>query len=212
MAIFRPTAATPLTPFQDLLGDIIDSIETDYTPEPVRYYSVADAAARTALVGMRNGDFLYQQDTTVTYRRVAGAWVIHSQGWTDFTPATTNLTLGTGGTTPYAKYRITNGSADVRVGWKLGSAGFTVGDVILTPPVAVNTFLATYPVPLGSASYIDSSAGAGGRYWAPLYFSGTNIRLLSLASASGLMAAGLSTAPFTWAASDEIHIAASFPV
>jgi len=154
-------------------------------------------------------------DTTATnnglYRFDGTNWVLWEQGWTNVTLTVTNLTLGTGGAVLYSKQRVMNGTMELRAGWKLGTSA-SIGDVLVSPPVAISSWTVSSVLPLGSSTFIDTSAGATGRFSGFVYPAGGNLRLAPLASASGLMTSVAPTIPFAWTATDELHMQAFIPI
>jgi len=168
-------------------------------------------AARVALTGSALYDGLeyFETDTFERWLRTGGAWVLQSKPLTTFTPSWTNLTLGSGGTTDYAKYSVTNGWVDLALSVTLGTSP-TVGDITLALPV--NTSLPSAS-PIGKSTLVDDSAGAIGRFDAPAYVSTTSaVRLVRTDQADGRMQVLSTTTPFVWALSDKILLTLRYPV
>jgi len=169
---------------------------------------------RTAVgATLAGGETLYQMDTKTMYRMAfppTATLVPESSGWVDFTPAwVTAPTLGTGGVILYAKCRFVNGNQQVRVGLRFGTGTVVLPDLQLVPPFAVATWLSSSVTPVGFATYIDSSAGANGRFMGPVYNTSSGLRCNYGMGPMGLVSGG---SPFTAASSDEVHISAEYPV
>jgi hypothetical protein len=174
---------------------------------------VGTTTERTTAAAADVWEGLEWHDTTLStiFVYVSGSWVPKASLWATFTPTVTGLTLGTAGVLLYANKHLVNGNEEIRIGWRLGTSGFSVGDIQITPPTAFASWLSALVAPLGPATLIDASAGASGRYLGALYPAATLIRVATLGT-SALQSTLSATAPFTWAASDEIHVAATYPV
>lgn len=87
------TASDPLTPLETLLNQAVSdgaaqaAINVDSTRQ-VYTYRWANAAARTAQTGMRNGDTGYQLDTRIKWTYNGTVWQPHDTGWVTMTMAT----------------------------------------------------------------------------------------------------------------------------
>lgn len=180
---------------------------------------IGTAAQRTANVvpngsGVAVWDGLFWEDTTdgFTYKRVAGAWVLWTVPWTDYTPVVSGLSIGGGGTIRHSKFQVTNGICEVRIAWVLGTSP-TVGDINIVNPVTVASWMSDLQ-PEGQALYYDASNGGNGRIVGTLYKTSSGLRMLWNSTGGGTtQALPLSaTAPFTWTVSDEIHVAARYAV
>lgn len=129
--------------------------------------------------------------------------------YTTATPTVSGLTVGTGGSLSY-KHKILGDTVFFVFQAKLGTSGFSVGDVNITPPVAISsTAYITDRVVLGSGALYDSSAGSGGVFFGWAHLSLGNLRLMCNFDASRYGALS-STGPFTWAAGDQIFVAGSY--
>jgi len=131
-----------------------------------------------------------------------------------FAPAWTNLTLGTGGTTNYAKYSVSKGVCSGLAIVTLGSTGFAVGDVFLTPPVPIAAALVAAAADVGRAQLIDTSAGAAGRFDGIVLAGASGLRVgpVNTAAAFANFAGMTSTTPFAWAANDKLAVRFNYPI
>lgn len=172
---------------------------------------VNTAAARAAATGKEVWEGLqwFETDTGSQYAYRSGSWVLESSLSTAFTPSITGLTLGTGGSVLYARRSISSGREFIKVGWKLGTAGFVVSDPQLQAPSGFASWFSSSVTPLGIATYIDASAGGSGRFGGPVYSTSSAIRFqYGFGPMTNLGAA----IPFTWGANDEIHLDVSYPI
>lgn len=136
-------------------------------------------------------------------------WSIWSRQWTDFTPTTPGLTVGSGGSTLYAKYKVTNGEITIRAGWRMGSSP-TINDPTLTYPLTIATWLNDLS-PFGTATFYDASNGVNGRIRGAVYKNATAARFVYEAAGAQMLPVG-PTVPFTWAVNDEIHVDFKYPI
>lgn len=200
-----PTNDSPFTPpaditavyehFDPLVGSSVEAV-TDLP-------SSGNWSGRTVFVSA-NGSIQVWNGT---------AWQVVHQPPTIFTPSVTGITVGSGGSVLYSIYTVASGILDVRVAWQLGSSGFTVGDIVLAPPVAIRSGSADL-APLGTVLFVDSSAGPDGRRQGLVLQSGSSLRaMFSQVSGTGInTSATTATAPFTWAAGDQILMDARYPI
>lgn len=171
-------------------------------------YANMTAAWANGRVGQLN--YVYNDGFNIGYWQSTGSsWVIWSRPWIDYTPSTSGLTLGSGGSTLYAKYKVSNGELATRVGWRLGTSP-TINDVNLTFPLTVGSWLNDL-APIGSATFYDSSSGTSGRFRGSVYKTATAARVVYETTGAQMLPVG-PTVPFTWAINDEIHIEAKYPI
>ena len=169
--------------------------------------SAANAGAFPAATARPAGHLIVANDTKALYLGDGTAWTLLNQPWTNFTPSWTGLTLGTGGSTTVARYRVSGGMASVQLQVILGTSGFSVSDPVLAYPIAaVSTPDFTHT---SGVTFIDDSAGGTGRYGGFALAISTGIRLQANGNP---LAAVISTVPFTWAATDRIVMLANYPV
>ena len=74
-SITYPTGTDQVAPLNTVFANMANSIQTAFNRRATYTYRWANAAARTAQTGMRNGDEGYQVDTDVWYLRKGNAWV-----------------------------------------------------------------------------------------------------------------------------------------
>jgi hypothetical protein len=97
--LYRYVEAENVGTFSGLLNKQTDALRASRALQSFRW---ANAAARTAQTGMRDGDTGLQLDTGMTYTRVSGVWKRSgSQSWIAYTPQITvpggqNISLGNG--------------------------------------------------------------------------------------------------------------------
>jgi hypothetical protein len=180
---------TQTAPFTTVVG----------TPLPVR-----NSTERAALPTYVDGTEVVQLDTTVTYRRVSGAWKAWSSEWISWSPTLTNLNFGSTGSFAGA-YRYENGDVRHRGIGVFGGTGISVGAASMTTAVTLaNPSPGTSRLFQGESYHMDESTGV---VPAVLLVATTGASfLLRYWGALNATAALSSTAPFTWAAGDRIFI------
>lgn len=178
-------------------------------------YIIGTAAQRTANVvpgpsGKAVWDGLFWLDTTdgFLYKRVSGSWAVWMTPWTDFIATTLGMTIGTSGQLLYAKFKVTNGEAQVRAGWRLGNSP-VINDVTIAYPVAIASWLNDL-TPIGGATFYDASSGINGRIHGEVYKTSSALRVVAVATGSVMQPLAPGT-PFTWTVNDEIHVASNYP-
>lgn len=73
--ITYPVSTDQVSPLETVFANMANSMQTALNLRGTYNYRWANAAARTAQTGMRNGDFGFQVDTNAQYRYILGAWV-----------------------------------------------------------------------------------------------------------------------------------------
>lgn len=211
MSVASTDVATGKPTFNDTSTTQADLQAAANYAESVGWRRRDTAAARAALGGsVANGFEFYETDTGITWLRVGGAWTILHQPWTDFTPSTTGFNIGgSGASLREAKYQIENGQCEVRIGWVLGASP-TIGDVVISYPVAIASWLPDLS-DIGKTIYYDQSAITLGRIAGTAYKTSSGIRLLAYGTGMVTGALGSST-PFAWTGGDEIHVSARYPI
>jgi len=198
--------------------DVDPSAVADYAAL-VGNHIVGTSAQRNANVvpnssGKPVWEGLLWDDTTdlIVYRFTGGSWLPLFSQWKAFTPATTGITLGTGGTI-VGKYRYDFGHIVQDVLIQLGTAGSAIATL---PTVSLAVPAAATPVPLlqyeGVAIYYQNTGGDyNGQVGAPSN-DNTKVRLLTWPGAGGLVNAVTAGAPFAWANNDKIWLHFKFPI
>lgn len=140
----------------------------------------------------------------------SSTWVATTWGassWTSYTPTTTNVTLGTGGTIQ-GWYAVSSDRKTVqfRILLTLGTSGALTGSAQFSLPFTANAVMGGSNFPVGNSSLRDSSASA-------TVYGGCRM----LASAAGVAPTYNNTAttstdctatnPWTWASGDTIWVA-----
>lgn len=127
-------------------------------------------------------------------------WTAIQAAWTSYTPSTSNITLGTGGTAVGAYHRIGK-TIMFRAKVTLGTSGALTGNPSISLPIAP----ASGAVPHFQAIYAD-----GGTVWydgMSLSVSGSTLNSFGThTSASNFFVAVSATVPFTWASTDYIYV------
>lgn len=120
----------------------------------------------------------------------------------NWSPAPTNLTLGTGGTTT-AKYRAIGDLIFYEIAWVLGTSP-SVGDISFTPPVA--TASPGSRQNQGVATLLDAGVQ---NYFGVVLTTGAstfNMRANTVAGSNVVNSTLSSSSPFSWGASDAIFV------
>lgn len=132
-------------------------------------------------------------------------------GWQDYTPTYANLNVGSTGTTVARYHQI---GKKVMFQWlaTLGGTGISVGDVRVSLPVtSVSTGYVSLVTPLGIAHLLDSGVAlfSGNCLWTGTTTFG--VRYWNMPSGTILRSAVItSTAPFTWAAGDQLSVVGAY--
>jgi hypothetical protein len=153
-----PTAGDQVAPLNTVFQNLAETTQTALAPRASFSYRWADAAARTAQAGMRNGDQGYQIDTGLWYERIAAAWVRSSGVWSSFASAlvgsVTNPNLGTGGSMNMRFCQVGK-LVTVHFAVQFGSSGVAPGSgsYSISLPVAAATIV---PARVGLARAFDS--------------------------------------------------------
>jgi len=147
--------------------------------------------------------------TAASLNKISGSLNAIVDAWTSYTPALTNLTLGTGGTVN--GYYVQAGKfVWVDIVAVLGSSGFSVSNNPQFGLPNSTTFAAHYTTnvsTVGSALVVDQVALA--RYQGYVRVQSSSAVAVGLANVSGAYVATsgvTSTVPFTWGAADEFHL------
>jgi hypothetical protein len=206
--IYKPDSTDQVTPLETPFNLLANSVQTALDKREVYSYRWADASERNATTGMRAGDTGYQADEDTVYRRVGSSWKVWERPEKTYVPIATNLNVGTGGSAGTdARYMVSGGMVFVQIRSILGTSGFSVGNVVYSVPLSMDTsgMASTYS-PLGNAILHDTSAALGVSATV-VYFDANNVRLLRYAvSGVNIVNGGItSTQPFTWAAGDTIR-------
>lgn len=178
----------------------------------------ATTAIRTALgssTDVYDGLVVWDDQLNVLYQwnNSLGVWRSVMSDWQTFTPTTTGITLGTGGSILYSFVKFeSTGDVRVRAAWQLGTGG-SFNDPVITPPYPIASWSQDRS-PFGKCAFIDASAGATGRVDGTVVQSSTNIRpnYLSVSGSNIIQAAATTTAPTTWASGDQLLVDFSYPV
>lgn len=147
--------------------------------------------------------------TAASLNKISGNLDAIGDAWTSYTPALTNLTLGTGGTVN--GYYVQAGKfVWVDIVAVLGSSGFSVSN---NPEFGLpnsTTFAAHYTTnvsTVGSALVVDQVALTRYQGYARVQSSSTVAMGLANVSGSYVATSGVNaTVPFTWGATDEFHL------
>lgn len=129
------------------------------------YVRSGTAADRGNLVAgqLRDGMQFFETDTSITYRRIAGAWKPWDSDWITYTPTTT-ITVGSGGTSE-VRYRYESGRCRVKGYYKLGSSGGSIATgATITLPITRAALIHTYQASPELGAYFDSSTGFAYRF------------------------------------------------
>jgi hypothetical protein len=214
--IYKPDSTDQVTPLETPFNLLANSVQTALDKREVYSYRWADASERNATTGMRAGDTGYQADEDTVYRRVGSSWKVWERPEKTYVPIATNLNVGTGGSAGTdARYMVSGGMVFVQIRSTLGTSGFSVGNVLYSVPLTMDTSGLTGSGlhPLGQASLFDTSGTTG--YVANVFSHDANtVRVLrNLVSGANVVSASItSTAPFTWAAGDTIRLWFSYRI
>jgi hypothetical protein len=202
-----------ITSFASTVNAVTTSVETELNRTVAFYnYSVANAAARTALTGMVDGSLCLQTDNNEYWWYDAGstAWKLFSKPKSTFVSTLTNFGSVT---TANGTYSVSNGICYVDLEATLGT-GFSTTAPTFSLPIATTNFVSGKIA--GNALYTNISLSQyhlGAALWAstattvtPYYISSTNGRLLPVISTTGN--------PLTeaWATGDKMAISISYAV
>ena len=137
-------------------------------------------------------------------------WLVDFEGrWVSYTPSTTNVTLGTGGTVTGA-YTRSGKTATVRARLVLGTSGSFSGTVGISLPATGATLASS--VYAGNATMADS--GVAGYYGFVVIGSGattfTIVYTTTLSQVADYVGSG--TRPFTWGANDNFHVQFTYEI
>lgn len=200
----------------DVPGDILllaQSVDDDLSGQ-VAEWRVANAAARTALSGMRAGDRAFQIDTGITYRYSGSAWVAWSSPWISYTPTLTaaigSFAVGTGGNAQNAaEYKFTDGDFRLRGRIVYGTSGASVptstplvglpSGIALRAPVISNESL------FGQATLFDVGVAVNR---GSVRYNGTatdKFEIQQNAATAAGAAVITDTSPWTWGAGDALE-------
>lgn len=73
--IVYPVSTDQVSPLETVFANMANSIQTAFNTRGTYNYRWANAAARTAQTGMRNGDYGFQIDTNAQYRYMLSNWM-----------------------------------------------------------------------------------------------------------------------------------------
>lgn len=210
-----PVSTDPVAPLETVFANMASSVQDAFdgfridwnnfeNNRAIQTFRWADATARNAQTGMVAGDVGYQVDTGVQYRYIGAVWTAWGSDWISYTPTTSGVTLGTGGSVT-ASYKYVLGRIFVRIKVQLGTSGAAVtGGVSFTLPA---TSITPAIVPLafnGATTYLDASATTS--YIGAVGSNGSSTTAARFVSANSGSLGGLSAAsPFAWAASDAMY-------
>jgi hypothetical protein len=134
-------------------------------------------------------------------------------GRTPFTPAWTNMPLGTGFAVLFAEYSVTKGRCHGTVLIRLGTGRPTTTTYMQWPVPPATALLDSF-LPVGEAIFVDVSASV--RQPGVIYMGNqTNGMRIALVNTAGTYEAFTdlnATVPFTWAANDTIALDFDYPV
>lgn len=194
-------SAAEATSVNDVVQDLI------VNKRQMQDFVWADAAARTAQMGMKTGDEGYQSDSKISYRYFDGAWRVWSTlAPIAFTPAWTGLTVGNG--TQDWVYNVGSGRVFISGTLTFGSTtSITAANPSFALPLA-GTF--TNSQELGGAVLDD----AGIRYRGGVHYDTAStrplVRYFSVSGANIVDSGITSTTPFTWTTGDRLSATFSY--
>ena len=175
------------------------SSSTDNGNPPTYGYCIAVVTVANAATSIANASIADKRVQTSPQVSEAG---IAATPWKSWTPTTTNLTVGTGGSIN-AKYIQLGKTVHFRIRVTLGSSAFSVGSTpTMTLPVNHNAIY-SYNV-ISGARYED----VNGSWIVGLTIINDNkvTPMLFASTWTGVTA----TAPFTWAAGDMMHLQGTY--
>jgi hypothetical protein len=185
------------------IEDLADSAENVILEAGTPRY--ADAAARTTAIpspvlGMRS----VLTSTEITYRYNGSAWKEWDSDWITWTTTPTGITIGTGGSaSTLQRYKYITGRCLFYYKFTLGTSGASVGTApYLTLPFSLVPPTTRYATLPGDGSTWDSSANSQNYTKARINDTTANQALLS--TYTGTYANITATAPWTWAAGDQL--------
>ena len=158
------------------------------------------------------GLLVYETDTDRLMQHNGTGWVIISEPTQSYTPTTTNITVGTGGTLT-GTFKRGDGWMDLQIYAVLGSAGFSVtGNPIFSLPTGTPAIQPVTALELMKGQAIVNDA-TGNRWYGTTYHDSFNslgcVYSYTVATAGGsspgVSAAGINgSAPFTWTTGDYV--------
>lgn len=154
------------------------------------------------------GQYIFESDTARTLMYDGTGWVVMAEPPQSYTPSTSGLTVGAGGTVTGQSHR-SDGFVDFWVRVTLGTAP-TMGTLVVGIPYAYE----------GSANDVESGIGAlfydtsaAFRYTGSAFATTTTTVTVTAVDASGTYARNVnlsSTIPFTWAIGDSAIISGRY--
>lgn len=172
--------------------------------------SYADKAARDAeLTAPADGMLAYLEDTDRLTLRQAGAWIVLAVGTGTWTPALTNIAVGTGGSVDLsAAYSYTPGQLMVNISAVLGTSDASVsGEPTFSLPSGFTALLTGNNITNGVNAIM--SAGGSGNCFGDVRSVTSSTLGVRVIAANGVYVGALAitpTVPGTWAAGSFIRI------
>lgn len=169
-----------------------------------------NSGGRTGQTGMRNGDTGYQQDTQTLYTYNGSQWAVSGiSPWTPWSPTTTGIAVGTGGTI-ISVYRFVGNKIELKFAVLFGTGGsINATNPSFTLPFAAETQLAPYTAYNGFGSAYNGSSIY------PLFVISNNTSttvavFYALAASTQAFSNVSSTSPFTWASGHSLNANISY--
>jgi len=211
-----PSAVVTLTGSQTLTNKVLTSptINTATIANPT--LTVDTVSEFTAANGVTIDGLNIKDSALVTANSVPNSTLSNTGsfgsawGWTDWTPAWTNFTVGNG-VLNYANFQQIGKTTYFKLKFTLGTTSAVTGLITFSAPATLGAdYTTTNDTIDGTVSLVDTGTNAfyGSMTWA----SSTTIAIYSqnAASTSLLRAATSSTVPHTWTSTDVIMVSGSF--
>lgn len=149
----------------------------------------------------------YAIDTGIEYLWDGTAWVSTDPVWTTWATAPTNITVGTGGlASTKQRYKVVGGRIFFDCKYVLGTSGASVGTgPVINLPFPVMKPTTRFAQLGGSGGLYDASTTAAETLAVPR-LNGTADNQVLLNTFNGAYVGITATAPWTWAAGDEIAV------
>jgi len=154
------------------------------------------------------GQYIFESDTARTLMYDGTGWVVMAEPPSTYTPTTSGLTVGGGGTVEGSRHR-SDGFVDFWVRITLGTAP-TMGALVVGLPFAYQG--SANDVESGTSSFFYDASGIL-RFAGSAYATTTTTVTPTAVDASGTYARNVnlsSTIPFTWAVSDVVIVSGRY--
>ena len=191
--------------WKSLVDAVISLINGKFNSRP---YIWANAAARTAQTGMTIGEYGYQTDTQVTYRAISATTTeVWQSTWITWSTAPTNLAVGTGGSAlQQQKYKYIGGRVFFDCKYVLGTSGASMGTApVINLPVTLVRPSSRFFKLSAAVGMFDTSATAQADGLATLNALSA-VQVLATYLVGATSTSITATAPWTWAAGDELAV------